>query len=64
MPADGWVGLFKKGEKVLLRLINSSAMTFFDVSIPGLKMTVVSSDGQYVEPVTVDQIPKNRDQEE
>ena len=56
MPADGWVGLFKKGEKVRLRLINSSAMTFFDVCIPGLKMTVVTADGQYVEPVTVDEI--------
>jgi CopA family copper-resistance protein len=55
-PADGWLGLFKKGEKVRLRLINSSAMTFFDVRIPGLKMTVVAADGQYVQPVTVDEI--------
>ena len=55
-PADGWVGLFSKGEKLRLRIINSSAMTFFDVRIPGLKMTVVAADGQYVEPVTVDEI--------
>ena len=55
-PADGWLGLFNKGEKVRLRLINSSAMTFFDVRIPGLKMTVVAADGQYVQPVTVDEI--------
>jgi CopA family copper-resistance protein len=54
-PADGWVGQFKKGEKILLRFINGSAMTFFDVRIPGLKMTVVASDGQYVQPVTVDE---------
>ena len=40
-PADGWTGLFKKGEKVRLRLINGSAMTFCDVRIPGLKMTLV-----------------------
>ncbi len=55
-PADGWVGLFKKGEKVRLRIINGSAMTFFDLRIPGLKMTVVAADGQYVHPVTVDEI--------
>ncbi|MCW9025470.1 MAG: copper resistance system multicopper oxidase [Gammaproteobacteria bacterium] len=54
-PADGWMGLFKKGEKVRLRFINGSAMTFFDVRIPGLKMTVVAADGQYIEPVSVDE---------
>jgi CopA family copper-resistance protein len=54
-PADGWMGLFKRGEKVLLRFINAAAMTFFDVRIPGLKMTVVAADGQYVEPVSVDE---------
>ncbi len=54
-PAAGWTGLFKKGEKVLLRFINAAAMTFFDVRIPGLKMTVVAADGQYIQPVTVDE---------
>ena len=54
-PDTGWTGLFKKGEKVLLRFINSAAMTFFDVRIPGLKMTVVASDGQYIQPVSVDE---------
>lgn len=54
-PASGWVGQFKKGEKVLLRVINAAAMTFFDVRIPGLKMTVVAADGQYVQPVSVDE---------
>lgn len=54
-PAEGWMGEFKKGEKILLRFINAAAMTFFDVRIPGLKMTVVASDGQYVQPVTVDE---------
>lgn len=54
-PADGWTGLFKKGEKVLLRFINAAAMTFFDVRIPGLKMTVVAADGQYIQPVSVDE---------
>ena len=54
-PADGWTGLFKKGEKVLLRFVNAAAMTFFDVRIPGLKMTVVAADGQNIEPVTVDE---------
>jgi len=54
-PADGWIGLFKKGQKVRLRFINGSAMTFFDVRIPGLKMTVVAADGQNIEPVAVDE---------
>ncbi len=54
-PADGWLGLFKRGEKVRLRFINASAMTFFDVRIPGLKMTVIAADGQYVQPVSVDE---------
>lgn len=54
-PADGWTGLFKKGEKILLRFINAAAMTFFDVRIPGLKMTVIAADGQYVQPVSVDE---------
>ena len=54
-PAGNWSGLFRAGEKVRLRFINSGAMTFFDVRIPGLKMTVVQADGQNVEPVTVDE---------
>ncbi len=54
-PDKGWVGLFSKGEKVRLRFINGSAMTFFDVRIPGLKMTVVSADGQNIDPVSVDE---------
>ena len=54
-PADNWTGAFKKGERLLLRFINASAMTLFDVRIPGLKMTVVAADGQYVEPVSVDE---------
>jgi CopA family copper-resistance protein len=55
-PAGNWTGLFRPGEKVRLRFINSGAMTFFDVRIPGLKMVVVQTDGQNVEPVTVDEI--------
>jgi len=54
-PADPFKALFKKGEKVRLRFINSAAMTFFDVRIPGLKMTVVAADGNHVEPVTVEE---------
>ena len=50
-----WTGLFRSGEKVRLRFINGSSMTYFDVRIPGLKMTVVAADGQYVHPVTVDE---------
>ena len=54
-PAEGWVGQFNKGEKILLRFINAAAMTFFDVRIPGLKMTVVASDGNDIQPLTVDE---------
>jgi CopA family copper-resistance protein len=54
-PAGNWTGLVRLGERVRLRFINGSAMTYFDVRIPGLKMTVVAADGQYVHPVTVDE---------
>jgi FtsP/CotA-like multicopper oxidase with cupredoxin domain len=55
-PAANWTGLVKPGERVRLRLINGSSSTFFDVRIPGLPMTVMSADGQAVDPVTVDEI--------
>jgi FtsP/CotA-like multicopper oxidase with cupredoxin domain len=54
-PAANWTGLFAPGERVRLRFINGSAMSYFDVRIPGLKMTVVAADGQPVHPVTVDE---------
>jgi CopA family copper-resistance protein len=55
-PADkNWTALFRPGEKVRLRFINGAATTIFDVRIPGLKMTVISADGQDVEPVAVDE---------
>jgi CopA family copper-resistance protein len=54
-PAANWTGLFKPGERVRLRFINGSSMTYFDVRVPGLKMTVVAADGQNVHPVTVDE---------
>lgn len=56
LPSESnWTGLFRRGEKVRLRFINGSAMSFFDVRIPGLKMTVVQADGQNVKPVPVDE---------
>ena len=54
-PEANWTGLFKPGERVRLRFINGAGNTFYDVRIPGLKMTVVQSDGLPVEPVTVDE---------
>jgi FtsP/CotA-like multicopper oxidase with cupredoxin domain len=54
-PEQNWTGLFKPGERVRLRFINASAMSLFDVRIPGLKMSVVQADGQDVEPVKVDE---------
>ena len=54
-PAGNWAGVFKAGERVRLRYINGSSNTFYDVRIPGLKMSVVQADGQNVKPVTVDE---------
>lgn len=54
-PEDNWQALFNVGEKVRLRIINGSAMTYFDFRIPGLEMTVVAADGQPVKPVNVDE---------
>lgn len=54
-PASNWTGLFNKGDRVRLRFINAASNSFFDVRIPGLKMTVIQSDGQDVEPVSIDE---------
>jgi FtsP/CotA-like multicopper oxidase with cupredoxin domain len=54
-PNGNWTGLFTPGERVRLRFINGSAMSYFDVRIPGLKMTVVAADGLPIHPVTVDE---------
>ncbi|GAA0720274.1 copper resistance system multicopper oxidase [Dokdonella soli] len=54
-PAGNWSGRFRPGEKIRLRFINGSSSTIFDVRIPGLRMTVISADGQDVEPVSVDE---------
>jgi len=54
-PAGNWTGLFKPGQKVRLRFINGAANSFYDVRIPGLKLTVVQTDGQDVEAVSVDE---------
>lgn len=54
-PAGNWTGLFKPGERVRLRIINGSSMSFFDVRVPGLKLEVVAADGQDITPVEVDE---------
>jgi CopA family copper-resistance protein len=54
-PAGNWTGLFAPGERVRLRFINGSAQSYFDVRIPGLKLTVVAADGLPVRPVEVDE---------
>nr|WP_315591534.1 copper resistance system multicopper oxidase [uncultured Cupriavidus sp.] len=54
-PSGNWTGLFRPGERVRLRFINGAGNTFYDVRIPGLKLTVVQVDGQNIEPVTVDE---------
>ncbi len=55
-PADNWTALFCPGERVRLRIINASAMTSFNVRLPGLPMTVVQADGLNVQPVEVDEL--------
>jgi len=54
-PQENWTGLFRPGERVRLRIINASAMSIFNVRIPGLPMTVVQADGENVRPVETDE---------
>ena len=54
-PADNWTALFEPGERVRLRIVNASAMTTFNVRIPGLPLEIVQADGMNVRPVTVDE---------
>ena len=54
-PGENWTGLFSPGERVRLRIINASAMSIFNIRIPGLPMTVVNTDGQNVRPVETDE---------
>ena len=54
-PDDNWTGLFAAGERVRLRVINASAMTIFNLRIPGLVMSVVQADGQDVAPIETDE---------
>ncbi|MGV3481208.1 MAG: copper resistance system multicopper oxidase [Sphingobium sp.] len=54
-PRDNWTALFSPGERVRLRFVNASAMTTFNVRIPGLKLTIVQADGLPVRPVAVNE---------
>jgi FtsP/CotA-like multicopper oxidase with cupredoxin domain len=54
-PVGNWTGLFQRGDRVRLRFINGSSMSIFDIRIPGLQLQVVATDGQDVEPITVDE---------
>jgi CopA family copper-resistance protein len=54
-PRDNWTALFAPGERVRLRIVNASAMTIFNVRIPGLRMTVVQADGLNVVPTEIDE---------
>ena len=55
-PADDLEFLFAPGERVRLRVINGSAMTFFNFRIPGVPLTVIQADGQDVRDVAVDEL--------
>lgn len=54
-PQSNWTGIAKAGEKLRLRFICAATASYFDVRIPGIKLTVISTDGQAVIPVTVDE---------
>jgi CopA family copper-resistance protein len=54
-PNGNWTGLFQRGQRIRLRFINAASNSFYDVRIPGLKLTVIQADGQDVEPVSVDE---------
>lgn len=54
-PAENWTAVFRAGERIRLRFINAAAMSYFDVRIPGLQMTVIAADGQPVKPVTIEE---------
>ncbi len=54
-PNENWTGLFEPGERVRLRIINASAMSIFNIRIPGLPMSVVNADGENVQPVDTDE---------
>ncbi|WP_414729139.1 copper resistance system multicopper oxidase [Zhongshania aliphaticivorans] len=54
-PNGNWTGLFQKGQRIRLRFINAASNSFYDLRIPGLKLTVIQADGQDVEPVSVDE---------
>lgn len=55
-PEANWTGVFHPGERVRLRFIAAGAMTYFDIRIPGLKMTIIQADGQNVQPIEVDRL--------
>ncbi|MBO1326402.1 copper resistance system multicopper oxidase [Acetobacter sp. TBRC 12305] len=54
-PDANWTGLFRPGERIRLRFINASTMTFYDIRIPGLAMEMIQADGNAIEPVMVDE---------
>ena len=54
-PGANWSGVFQPGERVLVRVINAAADTIFDVRIPDLPLTIVQSNGQFVQPVETDE---------
>tara|TARA_R110001599_G_C12253838_1_gene659855 strand:+ start:614 stop:2236 length:1623 start_codon:yes stop_codon:yes gene_type:complete len=54
-PAGNRTGIFQSRDRVRLRFINGTSNSFYDVRIPGLRLTVVQTDGQDVEPITIDE---------
>ncbi len=53
---ENWTAVARPGQKVRLRIANTSTMTYYDFRIPGLPMTVVQADGQNIKPVETDEL--------
>jgi len=51
-----WRGIYNPGEKIRLRMINASAMSIFNVRIPGLPMNLIEADGEKIRPIETDEI--------
>ena len=55
-PEENWTAVVRPGQRVRLRIVNASTMTFYDFRVPGLPMTVVQADGQDIQPVETDEL--------
>ncbi len=55
-PDENWTAIAQPGQRVRLRIVNASALTYYDFRVDGLPMMVVQADGQNIEPVETDEL--------